>query len=366
MLTIIIAASLAVAPVFDTVFAVETIINLPPQLNLAASPECTYWNFCTVNPDGNGIAFIDPASGEIQRYDFTRKGIDTVADRGTMQRPQPGEFSEPVAAFVYNSTTVAKSGRGREQVDVPLAVNYTGSGDLLVSDLGNRRVSTFAADGKLKSSFLLPSNMNSPNEMKQLPSGDYLMIGLNLDSHGAANTGTYCNLFSLDGILLDSSLAVPSIVLSRNLWNGVAVVADIDDAGDIYAAFNVEDCLYWCGSGQGKAERMCEPPDWFIPPPKLDPPLLFGEKPPREFPQSWTRIIRLVSDGQNRLVMAALANGRVSGISLPFVLEVYGTDGATIASRIPSDCFPIGRDVNGSVYFLTADGKRLLKTHIRK
>lgn len=366
MLTAIIIVSLVAAPVFDTVFAVDSVINLPPQLDLAASPECTYWNFCVINPSGNGIIFIDPVLGGIQRYDFGRAGVDTVADRGAAERVQPGEFSEPVPAYEYNPMTVASSGRGRGQVDVPLAVSCTGSGDLLVSDLGKRRISVFGVDGTLKSSFLLPPSMNPPNELKQSPSGDFLLIGLKLDSRGAANTGTYGNRFSLDGILLDSFLTVPQVVLSRNLWSGVAAVADIDDAGDIFAVFNVEGCVYWWGFGQHEAERMTEPPDWFTPPPKLDPPLSPGEKPPREFTRSWPRIIRLVSDGRNRLVMAALTNGRVSGVSTPLVLEVYGTDGGVVASRIPSDCFPIGRDAGGYVYFLSIDGKRLLKTHIRK
>jgi len=160
MLTIIVVTSLAVAPVFDTVFAVDSVVNLPPQLRLAASPECTYWNFCTVSSAGDALIYINPDLGEIQRYDFAHERIDTVADRGGTGRPHPGEFSEPLPAFAYKETTVVQSGRGRGQVDVPLAVSCTRSGDLLVSDLGNRRISALGVDGKLRTSFLLPPSMN--------------------------------------------------------------------------------------------------------------------------------------------------------------------------------------------------------------
>lgn len=351
---------------FSDAFIIDTVINLPENIQLYGNNKCSYWNYCDINPAGNKIAFIQPEKNEIWTYRLDAKGYDTVMHLADSDGPDSGSYSKSLPIYDYQYELVSPHGRNHNEVLLPIAVCFTPLGDLLVSDAGSRRISYFGSDNSLQYSFLLTGNFQAPNELKCIAENRYLLAGLNLDSAGPINAGNYCNIFSGDGEFVKSFAYTPRSILDANLWFGVSALVDVDNEGFIYVTFNAEGKIYKYNEWGILLSEFSDIPDWFIEPMKLPEPTFLVNKEPRGFRESWTRIIRLIYIGNGYLVMAALTNGKVPGTESPVIIDIYTTNGTLYKSGIESDYFPIGRDRKNALYFLSFNENKLVRTFLRE
>ncbi len=352
---------------FGNQITVETSTAIPKADRVSGAGGWTDWSYCTVSPDGRRAAFIIPLRGEVDVLDLSDEVARTLA-------AHDGEGSQ---AFMFSSSdiedfdfrqwarTVARNGRKKDEVALPLSVHYSRTGNLLISDAGNRRILEFSPDNRLVRSFLLTGDLAAPNEVRVLPDNEFITAGLNLDPKSRLNAGNFCTVFDEAGELVRSFAYTPQSALEKKLWVGVSAVLDIDDEGIIYVSFSVEGDIYAYRSSGELIGKIDYHPAWFVAPPSLSEPDFVLERPPEGFWRSWTRIIKIIYAGDGRLVLAAETNGLVPGVEAPFIFDVLTTDGRVIQSGIPSQYWPVGRDRNNALYWLSFSGDSLVKTRLK-
>jgi hypothetical protein len=346
------------APIFEIPFIVESEYSIPPDF-IGGHFKCTYWSYCTIDFKGEQIAFID--DGEIKTFNLSDKDETKIVPQSKfdiISKKYPGEI------FDYPGQTIIRKDRGAHGVLTPIAVCYQTNGFLMVSDLGKRRVSVFSPDNSLYYSFFIVGSAHTPNEMRMMPDGRYLLGGLILDTSKALNAGYHCSFYSEEGIFLNSFAYTPQFAFDNNLWVGVSVLLDIDDSGYIYCAFSVESKIYRYSDEGILLDSFGVNSSRFVPPPALPMSRFSHQVEPRDFWRSWTRIIKLIYAGDGKLVLAYLNNDLNAEVASPFLLDIYSTDGKLIVSGIQSDAFPIGRDKDNYIYMLSFDGDRLYKTYL--
>ncbi|MCK4372408.1 MAG: hypothetical protein KAW61_04640 [candidate division Zixibacteria bacterium] len=365
MINSIIGITLLLVP-FGSRFTTQKVFPISSEVRISGEKGWTDWSYFTVGPDGARVAFIDPKRQEVRSYSLDGGTSNMVAEHTDVSDYAWGPTKHhPETLYVTETVNnIARKGRKPDEVNVPIAVKYDRSGKLLVSDLGNRRISVFSPEGMFESSFLLPQTVDAPSDIRATNDGNYLLSNLSLDRSRGINAGYHCNFLSRTGKLLKSFAYTPKIAFERNLWLGVHSLFDLDERGNIYVAFTVEPAIYVYNSAGELTKSFGETPGWWVPPPKLQSSRFVIEDEPEDFYGSWTRVIKLVYAGNGKLILCAETNGLVEGCSKPFILDVYSTDGKLIAGSIESDCFPVGVDNDNMIYFLSVTGDRLLKTSL--
>ena len=365
MINSILGLVVLLAP-FTGHFSVHEVFPIPPEIRVSSEKYSTYRHSFTVSPDGAQVAFIDPEEQEVRSYDLVRGVSGMVAAHTDVSGYEWGPIKQQGDTIYFTEAVndIARRGRRPNEVNIPIAIKYDRSGKLFVSDLGNRRVSIFGVDGNLENSFLLPMTTQCPSDMRETSNGNYLLSNLFLDRSRSINAGYHCNLFSPTGKLLKSFAYTPKSACDRYLWLGVYSLFDLDDRGNTYVAFTVDPAIYVYNSAGELMMTFGETPGWWVPPPKLEAPPFRIRGEPDGFHGSWTRVIKLVYAGNDRLILCAETNGLVEGCSKRFIMNVYFTDGKLIAEGIESDYLPVGVDNDNMIYFLSVTGDRLLKTSL--
>lgn len=340
---------------------------IPKEAQISGEGGWTDWSYCSVNPDGDQAALINPGSKEVLTVSFSTKLAAVAAENYQPSHQQFFSSSDEMEAFDLEGwiETMASNGRKRDQVNLPLAVDYTSNGELLISDMGSRRILQFGRDRAFMHSFILTGQVAAPNEIKLHPDGAYVAAGLNLDSTSAINAGDFCTVFSPTGEVIRSFAYSPQIALDRNLWVGVSAVMDIDDDGKIYVSFSVEGDIYIFDIMGRLLKRFNYRPEWFVEPPVLDKPVFKLEREPAGFWKSWTRIIKILCAGKGIVVLVAETNGLVPGIETPFIVDILSTDGHVLASGIASDYWPVGRSKDNHVYWLSYSGNHVIESLVK-
>jgi len=253
---------------FGDYFEVEYRIPIPEKLRISGEGGWTDWSYCSVNPAGDAAAFIDPEARQVVVYDIGAASASVLA--GNFDPSYQQFFFSSVEMEVFDLSdwinTIARNGRKTDEVNLPLAINYSPAGELLISDMGARRILHFSSEGDLIRSFLLTGQVAAPNEIRYHPDGIYIAAGLNLDPSSAINGGNFCTLFSADGQEIGSFAYTPQIALDRNLWVGVSAVLDIDDSGLVYLSFSVEGDVYVYDITGTLRRRFGHRPTWFADP----------------------------------------------------------------------------------------------------
>jgi len=354
-------------PIFADQFEIIEKIPVPKEARVSGGGGWTDWSYCAVNPDGNQAAVINPGSGEVLTFTFKNEGADAVA-----ANYQAGDYkfffsNAEIESFDFEGwvKTAARNGRKRNEVNLPLAVDCTPTGELLISDMGSRRILHFGDGGVLQNSFILTGQLAAPNEIRLHPGGLYVAAGLNLDTTSAINAGNFCTVFSSAGEIIRSFAYSPPIAIDRNLWVGVSAVMDIDEKGMIYISFSVEGDIYVYDISGQLVRRFNYRPDWFTPPPALERPVFKFEREPIGFWKSWTRIIGLVYAGNGVMLLVAETNGQVPGVEAPFIIDVLTTDGKVICDGIAWDYWPVGRADDNHIYWMAYSGDHLIKTRLQ-
>lgn len=357
-------AAVAIAS-FGDVFAIDTSVEIPAAIRVSGG-KWTYWSYCAVSPGGGTVAFIDPALHEVLTYDLAAQRATTAVAHTETARQASFASTEELGTFDWEAfvSRVARNGRSRDQVNVPVAIAYDRKGRLLVSDLGNRRVSIFDAGGSFAGSFLLGADDNAPSEIRTLPDGNLLCANLRLDPHGQMNGGHHCNVYSPDGAWMRSLAYTPPIAFERNLWLGVGACVDVDANGNAYVGFSVDPTIRVYDSTGRETQTFGSNPPWFVHPPALPAVLFQRENEPRGFWESWTRLIKVVHIGGGHLLRVALTNGKVAGTDKPFVIDVLSSDGSSLIPGVAADAWPVGVDRDGAIWWLTWKGDKLLRTHL--
>jgi len=352
---------------FGDNFEVTDRIPIPKEARISGEGGWTDWSYCCVNPDGDQAALIDPRSREVLAFSFSTESAAVAAENYQPSHQQFFSSSDEMEAFDLEDwiKTVASNGRKRGQVNLPLAVDYTSDGELLISDMGSRRVLQFGPGGALKRSFILTGQVAAPNEIKLHPDGVYVAAGLNLDSTSSINAGNFCTVFSPTGEVIRSFAYSPQIAFDRNLWVGVSAVMDMNDNGMIYVSFSVEGDIYIFDIMGQLVKRFYYRPKWFVEPPALEKPEFKLEREPVGFWKSWTRIIKIIYAGNSKIVLVAETNGLVPDVDTPFIVDILSTDGQVLAGGIASDYWPVGKSKDDYVYWLSIDGDFLIKTRIK-
>ncbi|MFZ5980884.1 MAG: hypothetical protein ACOYVF_09665 [Candidatus Zixiibacteriota bacterium] len=368
MLSCILVMLIAVSwPEFGEYFEVEYSVPLPEDTRISGEGGWTDWSYCSVNPGGDETALINPKSREVVAYNMKAALSHVVAANFEPGDQQFFFSTRELEAFDLQRwlSTIAHNGRKSDEVNLPLAVNYTTAGELLISDMGSRRILHFNSEGDLMRGFLLTGQVAAPNEIKYHQAGIYVAAGLNLDSFSAINGGDYCTIFSAGGEEIRSFAYTPEIAQERNLWIGVSAVLDIDDSGLIYLSFSVEGDIYVYDINGTLQQRLNHRPEWFVDPPALDKPVFKLEREPVGFWKSWTRIVKLLYAGDGFIVLVAENNGLVPGIDKPFIIDILTTDGAVLRSGITSDYWPVGRSDDNGVFWISFSGDHLIKTKLK-
>lgn len=375
---------LAIAPLlsFADVFMADTVYCLPPEVRVSGERETSSWSYCTVSPDGASLTFIDPKGNDIRRYRFAQDSLSLVishTDLGAqswfdstetvrvsdgrsfarvVERPRATDSTRPA-----RPETTVQHGRGRDNVNVPVAVSYDADGRLLVSDLGSRRVSVFDVDGGFASSFILGPHEDTPFDIGSLKSGNLVCANLRLDRKGRFNSGYHCNIYSPTGALQKSFAYTPKSATERNLWAGVSSVMDVDTRGNVYVAFSTDPSVHVFDTDGQKTRTLGEVADWFVFPSPLPAPIHERDSPPNGFTTSWTRLIKLSCIDTTYVIRTALTNGLVEGTSDAFLMEVLAMDGSG-GTTLTSNSWPVGTDGSGHVYFLSLKGDLLTRARL--
>ncbi|HWO58131.1 MAG TPA: hypothetical protein VNN55_11260 [bacterium] len=353
---------------FGNAFRIDTSYTLPPSIQVSGEHGWSEWSFCTVAPEGDRIALIVPTRHEVVTYELN-SGHQSVAVKHTAGAALAShESGEALEGFDWQTfvKTVARQGRNPDQVNIPVAVAFDRSGRLMVSDAGNRRLSMFARHGDVVSSFLFGADEDVPSTMRLASHGNILCANLRLDRKQRLNAGHHCNLYTPSGNHLLALAYTPSIAFERNLWVGVAATFDVDTAGTIFQTFTCDPTVHVYDQSGREVRSFGASPTWFVGPPVLSPPIFELESPPPSYWTAWTRPIGITCIDQDRVLRTSLSNGKVPGVSAPFIIDVFTKDGELVAEGVPSDAWPIGVDRDGAIYFLTLKGDRLLKTHVRE
>lgn len=365
-MTSVITCLLAALSLGD-VFPVDQVIAIPEEARIGAEKEWTFYSFCTVNSSGTKVYFIEPEALTIVSATLPSAEVSTVAEHATtgsnVQFLTSGKTDELVPfGDIGPIRTTAKNGKRRYEVIAPVAVGKAEMELLLVSDAGSNRVVAFNQNDSVVFSFLRTGSVTPPNELRLLSNGDLLAAALKVDRTSPLNEGDFCVVFSRQGEILRSFAHTPAMALERNLWNGVTALLDVDGNDTVFLAFSVEAIPYVYAPDGRLLRKFAGPPQWFHPPEPQPAPVFSIEKEQRGFSRSWPRIIRLLYIGEGRIVLAAETNGRVEGVSAPFVLDVLSSDGTVLYSKISSDYLPVSKDSTGAIYWLSVTGDRLIKT----
>ncbi|MDD4052833.1 MAG: hypothetical protein PHR28_13170, partial [candidate division Zixibacteria bacterium] len=227
---------------FTTVFKTTNTYIIPEAYRIAGdSNRTTYRQYCSVNPAGNIVALIDYSRKRVVAFDLVTG--DTTIPALPTSRTQgawgPVQRKGDTIFFSDNPTTVSETGRRPSEANIPMAVNFSGNGQLFVADAGNRRISAYDSALQFHSSFLLPTNVGTPSNAIVLENGNFLCANLKIDSASTINAGHWCNIFSPKGELLRSFAYTPNEAIAKNLWLGVNSLIDVDEHQHIYVAFSI-------------------------------------------------------------------------------------------------------------------------------
>jgi len=353
---------------FESQFITHEVFPITGERVISSEKFSTYRHYFAVSPDGNRVAFINSRQQTVQSYSLADGNTSTVASHTNTARSAWGPTKRQADTLYFSGSVddIAGQGRRSNEVNIPIAIRFDRSGKLFVSDVGNRRVSMFDQSLAFETSFLLPSNISAPSDMRVVAGGNYLLGNRLLDSTQAINAGYHCNVLSPTGELLQSFAYTPKIAFDRNLWLGVYSLFDLDEQGNVYVAFTVEPIIYVYNNTYELTTTFGEIPEWWIPPPVLEQPRFSLRSEPDNLYGSWTRLMGVVYSGDGKLILCTESNGLIEGCSKPYILDIYTTDGTLFVGGIESDYLPVGVDSDNMIYFLSVTGDRLISTSFTK
>jgi hypothetical protein len=366
MISSILAVLILLAP-FSNCFTEGNVYNVPKEAQVSSTGYSTYRHWLTVSPDGRRVVYIDTEAKEVRALNLESSTTSAVAQHTDHAESVWGTTAGrgDTVYFSGDISKVARQGQRPNEVNIPIAVGYDRSGTLFISDVGNRRVSLFSLEGSFENSFLLPTAIGAPSDLRIIPDGNYLLANLYLDSARGLNSGYHCNVVSPSGKLLRSFAYTPKTAFDRNLWLGVYSVFDLDEDGNVYVAFTIEPVVYVYNTAGELLRTFGETPKWWVSPPHLQVPRFRISNEPDGFYTSWTRVVRLLYVSGGKLLRCTETNGLIKGCSQPYVLDVFSTDGRLVAGGIQSEYLPISADSNGMIYFVSVNGDRLIRTSLR-
>jgi hypothetical protein len=347
----------------DSTFVAEERWSIPPDFQVSAEREWTFYSFWSVNREGTKAAFIDLARHEVCVMDLRDEVVKSVA-RHTSQATHVS-FSETAELEAYvpsqNVDRIAAQGAYPGDVNLPSAVVWTGDGNLFVSDAGSRRVSVFDADEAFRFSFLLPPDMDTPWDCDLLGPDTLLLSCLVMSDPQDINAGFYCNVVDTTGKWLQAYAYTPDIAFSKRLWTGVSSSVETDEQGNTFVVFSVDPTIYIFDRNGKLTGTIGDRPDWWVGPHEMLRIKGDYDSPPEGHLTSWTRIVKLVRLADGRLIRVAEANGFVPGCTSRFVIDVFSREGQHLGDAIYSDYWPVGACDDGSVFLLSVDGSDLVR-----
>lgn len=328
--------AIAVAPLSDLTTIVER-YKIPVEARSPKPATRHFYNHCAMSPDGSVVYLVRKEQGDIIGVELATGACDTVVG----------------------------AGRKRQQVAWPFAIGCTADGTLLVSDAKSRRLAAHRPGVGLESSFLLPQPQFPPTELTLV--GDQIIAGgVRFDKDTRLNAGNYLNVYTRKGEVVRSFAHTPQASLDRNLWSGVMLVMAVDHKDILHTCFGSEGDLVSysvLGDVVGRSERI---PPWFVPAPALSATNDGGlYTAPTRYWESWTRVVKLLYVGNDRLLYVSEAHDLVPGVTEEFVIAVYDTSGRLVHPGFASGYLPVARNDAGFTYFLSADGTELLKTRLK-
>jgi hypothetical protein len=350
---------------FPTVFKTTNTYIIPEAYRIAGdSNRTTYRQYCSVNPAGNIVALIDYSRKRVVAFDLVTGDttIPALPTSRTQRAWGPVQRKGDTILFSDNPTTVSETGRRSSEAAIPVAVNFSGTGQLFVADAGNRRISAYDSALQFHSSFLLPTNVGTPSNAAVLENGNFLCANLKIDSASTINAGHWCNIFSPKGELLRSFAYTPKEAVARNLWLGVNSLIDVDENQHIYVAFTIAPHIDVYTTGGDLTDTYDVPADWWVLPPRIEPPPFNIRNEPPDFFGRWTRLVKLLYLGQGKLLLASESNKLVKDCDKRFIIDVFDTRSRTVLEHTCTDYLPVGVDAAGRIYFLSLNGRELIQT----
>lgn len=349
-------------------FSIEKTFSIPPDQSIPSVKCSTYRHYFAVMADGKTAVYIDPSGRCVKSFDLISGTFAERSSHTTEASSGWGPVRQSADTMFLSGpeVDVASFGRKAGQVNTPLALTCDRGGNLLVSDLGNRRVLLFDTSLSFLSSFLVPTVATVPSNVLMDESGDYVVANLLLDTTSSINSGFHCCVLSATGALLAHFAPTPTIAFERNLWLGVCALIDRDDDHNVYVAFSVDPTI--CVYNRNRVLTSCidVKPAWWRPPPILPQSRFQVREEPTDFLESWTRIVKLLYVERGVLLVVAETNGQIEGCATRFIMDIYTTDGQVLVSGVGSDYLPVGTDRDGYIYFLSLSGDKLLRTTLMR
>lgn len=358
---------LLLSSLFDW-FNCSEIFIIPENNRLSSEKFANYRHYFAITSDGKTAVYIHPTARSVKCFDLTSGTIYEKSSHTNSASYSWGPTRRSADTVFLTEADDAVAGTGRKvgQVNTPMAVTCDHRGKLLVSDLGNRRVLVFDSTLDFERSFLVPASVTVPSYVVLDESDNYITANLLLDTLASINSGFHCCVFDSAATLIDRLAPSPPVVFERNLWLGVNALIDNDKYDNIYVCFSVDPTVCVYDHDFNLTSRLYLNPTWWTTPAALPRTTFQVNTEPTEFYESWTRIIKLIHIGDGRLLLAAETNGHVADCPSRFIMDIVTAEGKTLVSAIETDYLPVGCDRNGFIYFLSLDGKELLKTEFKE
>ena len=352
---------------FDGAFQVDRREPIPAEAQVSGEKEWSYWSYCSVAPTGDIAAFILPDRQEVCAVRFDKPGEQVIAAHSNAAKYVSLMSTEEMETFDSKAyyASVASEGIRPDQVNLPIAVSWDRDGQLYISDNGNRRVSVFGKEGEFRYSFLLPQMLDAPTDVQRLTGDTLLLTSLKLDNPRQINAGYHCNVVTKEGEYVRSFGYTPESAFSQNLWTGLDGHVAVDSVLNSYVAFSNEYVIHRYDRGGELVGTFGSRPGWWVEPPTLPNPDALYHASPAGVCSRWTRVVKLVLFGGDKLLRMTEANSLAPGCKSRFILDVFSTDGKLILGNIASDYWPVGTTSDGAVYFLSLKGDELIRGHLR-
>jgi len=345
-----------------TVYKPTETYNLPPELGVSYQKEWSDWSFCSINYSGDIVALIDPQNGNVVSINLNEQNLKVISPHSKSEKYVSLMSEEELITYrpvTFNENDIKR----KNEVALPVAVSHNNNDQLFISDSGNRRIIQLDNDENLKNTVQLPDNISAPNDIRQLPNGNILLSGLIADyKNGLQSGGNYCTILSPQGEKLKSFAYTPQIVYDSNLWAVVSSVIDVDDNGNIYQTFNVENIVRVYDDNGNFIREFNYYPVWFKTPEKIsEKTILSNNSEQIKLMHSWTRIVKILYVGEGKLIVIGESNGSSMHNKKRFFYTMVSTNGKVLHSLVKTNEFPFGRDKNNNIYFLDTETNKIIK-----